>query len=112
MPKPPPKSARNSGGARAGAGRPLKANDAQKAGLDRARSMLRDKHEDIALELIAQLSAMKTITLGGDGGTMEVPDWGARQKAIELITARSGFVPDPADLPASLGNALLDALAR
>lgn len=111
MPRKPPKPPKNPGGKMPGGGRPLKATDTQKAALDRARSMLRDAHEDVARELLAQLSANKTVSLGG-GDSVEVPDYATRQGAIDRITARSGFVPDPADIPTSLGGVLLEILTR
>lgn len=92
-------------------GRPLKATNEQKAALDRARSALRDLHEDIAAELKAQLSATKIVSLGGTQ-TVEVPDYGTRQGAIDRITARSGFLADPNEMPATVGSIFLDLVAR
>lgn len=109
--KPPPKSPKNAGGAREGAGRPLKATPPQKAALDRARSMLRDQHEAVAAELIAEMTANREVPVGG-GGTITVPDYATRQGAIDRITKLSGFVPDPDDVPTSLGAAVLDILMR
>ncbi len=39
-------------------------------------------------------------------------DFAIRQGAIDRITRLSGFAPDPADVPASLGAAVLDILTR
>jgi len=110
MPEPRVKQAPPRGGAPS-SGRPLKATNPQKVALDAARSLLRDHHMQVAEELIAQLSATKTVALGG-GESMEVPDYATRQGAIDRITARSGFVPDPADVPTSLGVVVLDILTR
>lgn len=111
MPRKPVKPPKNPGGPQPGSGRPKKATDEQKVGLDRARSKLRDKHEAVADELIAQLTANKTISLGG-ALTADVPDYATRQGAIDRITKLSGFVPDPDDVPTSLGSLFLDLLAK